>query len=131
MKHAERAALDAAKMLWLHYKKKVDDFVDDEEIRRLCLKVPDNEFLKSYQLAEELARQARQDEVANTGKNPSSSLEKYYQAAQSFQVALGQIDSEKSKYVRRFKVFNIVKNHVISFVLGVFASLSASLIWWI
>lgn len=128
--HIRRATLDAAKMLWIEYKTRLDKYLSDDNLRAFCCNASEVEFIKSYEKAEALAQEARKDETVNVGINPEASIEKYYEAAREFKKCLGMIDSHKERKFRSFRFIYKIKEYAISFLLGAIASAVVSYIFF-
>ena len=120
--HLQRAALDAAKIMWLEYRERAQRITLDSDIRKFASNSSEQDILKQFQDAEELAIQARKKEVANTGKNPSEAIELYYEAAQAFSKVLDFIDPSKVENLSRLKAIIKTKKIILSFILGVASS---------
>ena len=120
--HLQRAALDAAKIMWLEYRERAEKITMDSDIRKFASNSSEQEILQQFQDAEELAIQARKKEVTNTGKSPSEAIELYYGAAQAFSAVLDFIDPSKVESLSRFKAKIKAKENIISFILGVSSS---------
>ena len=116
--HLQRAALDAAKMLWLEHRKRVNDVVLDRDIRAFAFNASEKELLEKYQQSESLAQQARKTELSNTGRNLREAIDLYYSAAESFDSILGLLDTTKVSNVAHFKKKIKTKEHFISFLIG-------------
>ena len=120
--HLQRAALDAAKIMWLEYKRQAKEIVFDEDIRTLACNASEHELLKQYKNAEKLAKKARVNELANVGQRPSESIDLYYEAAKAFSKILGLIDPSKVSKLSRFKNKIKRKEIIISFLVGLISS---------
>ncbi|OEU59467.1 MAG: hypothetical protein BA870_08195 [Desulfuromonadales bacterium C00003094] len=126
--HIQRAALDAAKMLWLEFRKRASKYVEDGNLRKFCSNVPESEFVKSFEKAERLAFNARKTEIENVGKNPMASIKEYYAAALEFKKALEMIDPDKIRAFSRFSIKRKVQEHIVGFAFGVASGIVATMI---
>ena len=128
--HVQRATLDAAKMLWIEYKTRLNKYLNDDGLRTFCCNASEVDFIKSYEKAESLAQEARKDETVNVGINPEASIEKYYEAALEFKKCLGMIDGQKEKKFQTFRFVHKIKEFSISFLLGATASALVSYLFF-
>jgi hypothetical protein len=124
--HLQRATLDVSKLLWLETKRKIDFVYSDDDIKKFCLNCSDVKFTKLYTKGVTLAQKARKLELDNVGLDPTESIEAYYQAINSMQLASQQVDDGKLASFRRFKFWYKGKEYLIGFVIGFFSSIAAS-----
>ena len=126
--HLQRAALDAAKIMWIEYRERAEKIILNPDLRAFAANASENELISMFQEAETKAREARKHELESTGNNPSSSIEKYYEAAQLFSEIVSKIDPEKINKLTRFKTILLRKEVVISFLTGVASSTIVSIL---
>lgn len=126
--HLHRAALDAAKLLWLHKKRELSVLVEDADIRRFCTNHPESELLQKYREAERLAIEARRLEVEGVGTTPAAAVSKYYDAAIAFTEALDLFDPDKLAGFRRFRIGYMLRKHAIGFAVGVVSGVVGTLL---
>jgi hypothetical protein len=129
LKHIQRASLDAAKMLWLAYKDRLDNFISDSDLRRFCANHPEADLIKAYRKAEALAEQARRCELDHIGVEPTKSLSLYYEASIALKEVYEKIDQDKVKQFKKYSFFYKAKEYLIGFILGILASLVATKVW--
>lgn len=127
--HIQRAILDASKILWLHYKKEIDLVFNDVKSRKFYVNETESEFVKLYKEAEKLASEARQIEIANVGKDPLSSINKFYEATIALKNVYSKIDWDKFNSYKQFKIGYFVKNQLWGFIIGVVAGIIANYIF--
>jgi hypothetical protein len=126
--HLQRAALDAAKLLWLHKKRELSALVEDADIRRFCTNHPESELLRKYREAERLAIEARRLEVEGVGISPAAAVSKYYDAAIAFTEALDLFDPDKLAGFRRFRIGYMLRKHAVGFVVGAVSGVVGTLL---
>ncbi|WP_459869264.1 hypothetical protein [Endothiovibrio diazotrophicus] len=127
--HLQRATLDAAKILWHLYKTRLEHIAEDEQLRKFCINCSEKELMQHYRDAEALAREARRLEIQSVGINPENSLDAYYSAALKLRETLELIDPDKFHSFQRFRVVLKYREHGLAFVLGILASIVASLLY--
>lgn len=121
--HLKRAALDAVKILWLEYREKTEKFIADDELRRFAINSSEKELLEKYQAATNKAREARREELTNTGAAPEISIDLYYESAKAFCDVLDLIDPDKERQFQKFRFWYKKKEIIVSFVVGFLSSL--------
>ncbi|MCK9637218.1 MAG: hypothetical protein M0R41_13150 [Methylobacter tundripaludum] len=129
LKHIQRASLDAAKMLWLAYKDRLDNIISDSNLRMFCINCPEDELIKAYSKAENLAEEARRCELNHIGVDPTKSLTLYYEASIALKEVFEKIDHNKLKNFKKFNLFYKAKEYLIGFIIGIFASVIATFIY--
>lgn len=128
MGHLQRAALDAAKMLWITYRRRIDELLPDPTVRQFCINCPDDEFVRRFKAADQGAEEARHVELDNVGKDPGKSLTHYYQAISSIKEAYDSIDTEKAKQFRSFNIRHTIKQHGIAFFISFISGVLVTII---
>lgn len=125
-RHIQRATLDSAKMLWIEFKRRLEKYLDDDELLTFCCNFSEAEFIKTYEKAEAIAQEARKAETVNVGVNPMASIEKYYDAALEYKQCLNSIDSKKEKKFSKYRIWYNWRERIISFLIGAAASAMVS-----
>ncbi len=128
MGHLHRAALDSAKILWLTYSNKIEQFFADSDLRQYCINCAEHEFTVLYREALDGGIDARHCELNNVGIDPTESLQKYYDAAVAMKAALDKVDLDKVQHFRRFRLRHWCRQHAIAFGLGIAASIVSGLL---
>ncbi len=123
MRHLQRASLDAAKMLWVTYVRRIEASLPDRiEFRKYVLNCADAEYIKLFTKAEELGLNARRIELENMGRNPSESMDHYYNAVFAIREAYLRIDPEKVQSFLPLSIRYFVERNWLGFVLGIISS---------
>ena len=128
--HLERASLDAAKILWLVYRERLQPMLEDKFVKKFCTVVPEHEFVARYERAESLARNARKTEIENVGISPRESVDHYYEAANEFRNLLDLVNVDRIDSIRKFRWAYVIRNHAVSFVMGLLSSAVIALLAW-
>lgn len=128
--HLERASLDAAKILWLVYRKRLQPILEDDLIKKYCTLVPEREFIAKYNYAESLALQARKTEIENVGISPRESVTQYYEAASEFRNLLDLVDEGRIESIRKFKLVYMFKQHSAGLAAGLISSAIIAVLAW-
>lgn len=121
--HLARATLDSYKLTWVEMDSRIKKLNNNENMRRYCVNMPEHEFLKKYSEFKDALRAARLEELKQVGVDPLASLEKYEKALQLGKEVEMYIDDSKIYQFNHFKNILNAKVHVISFLLGVIASI--------
>lgn len=124
--HLQRAALDSAKILWLHKKRQVAKVIDDRDVRKFCINLSESRLMEAYRAAEEQAREARRIEVKGTGVDPNAAITAYYHAVLAFDEVLQAIDIDKIQQFQRYRLFYILRTQSLGFVIGILSSVTAA-----
>ncbi len=126
--HLQRASLDAVKIMWLEYRERAEKIILDRDLRTFASNTSESELISKFQHAEDVARNARRQELNNTGNNSSVSVPSYYEAAKLFSEIVTLIDPEKAAKLEGFKSRYATKEVVAAFIVGV---ASSALVAWL
>lgn len=126
--HLQRASLDSVKIMWLEYRERSEKIILDPDLRKFAVNASEKDLLDKFEEAENMARKARKKEITNTGRDPSQSIELYYEAASLFREVVGLIDPKKVTHFNRIKYKWIKKENIFSFLIGLVSSLLVSMI---
>jgi len=132
MNHMQRASLDAAKMLYITFVRRIANALPEKpEHRRYVLNCGDSEFIRLVTKAEELGLNARRIELQNMGRNPNEALDPYYDAATAMRDAYLRIDPDKSRTFLPLSTRFFVEQHWVGFLLGVASSAVVAVASWL
>ncbi len=127
--HIERATLDCLKIIWGDIGELLQDVNNDEELRRYCINMPEHEFKRKVLEYNALLAEARLIEMESIGKSHDDTIIAYKRAIGLAKELLIAIDNGKIDSFAAFrKLFNI-KSNALSFILGVLASIVATILW--
>jgi len=127
--HIERATLDCLKIVWTEKSKLLTNINNDDLVRRYCINMPEYEFVKNYEEYKELLAKARLIEMNSVGTSHEETIEAYKRAIELAKILSEHIDCNKLNSFNAFRKIISAKTNVVSFILGVAASLVASYIW--
>lgn len=130
MGHLQRASLDTVKLLWLHYKDRVEFIINDEDMRTYCVNYSEKELFKLYDEAEAKSIEARRSEHANVGKSPTQSLSLYHEAASLYRQVWKRVDARKVVKFQRFRTRHIIRKNFVGFIAGVLSSALVTALFW-
>jgi len=130
--HVVRACADAAKLYWLSRFKRVKFILNDDYVSRWCLNISYGDFVRLHTEAEHAIKGARRVDAETAGHDVEEVFQKYVLAIQKYEAILASVDPYKLDNIRPFRLLNIVKSQFIGFILGVCASIAATLLyeWW-
>lgn len=132
MSHMQRASLDAAKMLYITFVRRIADALPEKpEHRKYILNCGDSEFIRLVTKAEELGLKARRIELQNMGRNPEEALEPYYDAAIAMRDAYLHIDTDKLRTFIPLSTRYFVEQHWVGFLIGVASSAVVTAASWL
>jgi hypothetical protein len=128
--HLERATLDCYKIIWIEYKEKLKFFISlDNSNLALAFNSNESEVLKKIQKIDLLAKEARELESINIGKNSTLALDKYIEVVLLEKELLDSVDLKKASSYNKFKLSHLIKDHSFGFILGILGGLATSYIW--
>jgi hypothetical protein len=128
--HLERATLDCYKIIWIEYKEKLKFFISlDNSNLALAFNSNESEVLKKIKKIDSLAKEARELESINIGKNSTLALDKYIEVVELEKELLDSVDLKKASSYNKFKLSHLIKDHSLGFILGIIAGLATSYIW--
>jgi hypothetical protein len=128
--HLERATLDCYKIIWIEYKEKLKFFISlDNTNLALAFNSNESEVLDKIKKIDTLAKEARELESINIGKNNSLALQKYIEVVELEKELLDSVDIKKASSYNKFKLSHLIKDHSLGFILGILAGLLTTYIW--
>ncbi len=128
--HLERATLDCYKIIWVVYKEKLEYFIKlDNSNLALAFNSHENEVIKKIQKIDRLAKEARELESVNIGKNSTLALQKYMEVVALEKALLDQVDLKKAHSYNRFKFIYLLKDQVVGIVVGLLVGLLTNYLW--
>jgi len=128
--HLERATLDCYKIIWIEYKEKLKFFISlDNSNLALAFNSNEGEVLKKIKKIDSLAKEARELESINIGKNSTLALDKYIEVVELEKELLDSVDLKKASSYNKFKLSHLIKDHSLGFILGIIAGLATSYLW--
>ena len=128
--HLERATLDCYKIIWIEYKEKLKFFISlDNSNLALAFNSNENEVLEKIKKIDSLAKEARELESINIGKNSTLALDKYIEVVELEKELLDSVDLKKASSYNKFKLSHLIKDHSLGFILGIIAGLATSYLW--
>jgi len=118
--HLERATLDCYKIIWVVYKEKLEFFISiDNSNIALAFNNEEGAILEKIKKIDILAKEARELESLNIGKNTTKALEKYMEVVEVEKELLAWVDIKKATSYNRFKFSHLLKDHGLGFFLGI------------
>ena len=128
--HLERATLDCYKIIWIEYKEKLKFFISlDNSNLALAFNSNESEVLEKIKKIDSLAKEARELESINIGKNSTPALDKYIEVVELEKELLDSVDLKKASSYNKFKLSHLIKDHSLGFILGIIAGLATSYLW--
>jgi hypothetical protein len=128
--HLERATLDCYKIIWIEYKEKLKFFISlDNSNLALAFNSNESEVLKKIKKIDSLAKEARELESINIGKNSTLALDKYIEVVELEKELLDSVDLKKASSYNKFKLSHLIKDHSLGFIVGIIAGLATSYLW--
>jgi hypothetical protein len=128
--HLERATLDCYKIIWIEYKEKLKFFISlDNSNLALAFNSNESEVLEKIKKIDSLAKEARELESINIGKNSTLALDKYIEVVELEKELLDSVDLKKASSYNKFKLSHLIKDHSLGFILGIIAGLATSYLW--
>ena len=118
--HLERATLDCYKIIWVVYKEKLAFFISlDNSNIALAFNNEESAILEKIKKIDLLAKEARQLESLNIGKNTTKALEKYIEVVTLEKGLLEWVDIKKASSYNQFKLSHLLKDHSLSIMIGI------------
>jgi hypothetical protein len=128
--HLERATLDCYKIVWIYYKEKLEYFIKlDNTNLALAFNKEESEVLDKIKNIDRLAKEARELESINIGKNSDLALQKYMEVVELEKSLLESVDIKKASSYNRFRFSHILKDQALGIVLGILTGLLSSYLW--
>jgi len=128
--HLERATLDCYKIIWIEYKEKLKFFISlDNSNLALAFNSNEGEVLEKIKKIDSLAKEARELESINIGKNSTLALDKYIEVVELEKELLDSVDLKKASSYNKFKLSHLIKDHSLGFIVGIIAGLATSYLW--
>lgn len=90
--HLERAALDAAKLLWLNERERIEKLIGVGEFADFAVYVGSADLLQMHLDADNMAAIARRIETEDLGFHPPDAIRNYYESAHAYGIVLERLD---------------------------------------
>lgn len=130
--HLQRATLDCYKLCWLYMDEEIAGLIDNPNVRKFCVNMPEGELLSAYNYFREAAQSARLTEGQNVGIDIMPSIAAYKNACREGKRIFGSIDVAKMADYDRLRIkvrrFVTAKEFVIGFCAGLASSLAVFII---
>ena len=118
--HLERATLDCYKIIWIEYKEKLKFYISlDNSNLALAFNSSESTVLEKIKKIDILAKEARELESLNIGKNTTKALEKYMEVVTLEKELLDSVDIKKASSYNKFKLSHLLKDHSIGIMIGI------------
>lgn len=127
--HLERATLDCLKIIWGDIGEHIQHINEDDNLRRYCVNMSENDFKRKVIEYNTLLAEARLIEMKSIGKTHDDTIKAYKKAIQLAKELLLAIDDGKMDSFSSFRKIINMKSNILSFILGILASLVASYLW--
>lgn len=127
--HLERATLDCYKILFVKIDTNISSIVDDSELRKFAVNVPERDFLTQYFVFKQKIRDIRLKEIQNIGVNLEETIVLYRDAVKIGLKLIETIDDQKITDYKNLKRKEAWQKTVRDFILGVLTGLIASIIY--
>ena len=128
--HLERATLDCYKIIWVEYKEKLKFYISlDNSNLALAFNVQESDVLEKIKKIDLLAKEARELESLNIGKNTTKALEKYMEVVELEKALLDTVDIKKVSSYQRSSVKDFLQDQYLGLVLGILGGLVSSYIY--
>lgn len=127
--HIERATLDCLKIVWTEQSKNLSQINSDDLARRYCINMPEHEFVRDYEEYNGLLARARLIEMNSIGTSHTETIVAYRRAIELAKIMSEHIDYNKLNSFKAFRKIFSAKTNLVSFLLGVAASLVATYLW--
>lgn len=127
--HLERATLDCLKIIWGDIGQTLRDINGDDDLRKYCVNMSEAEFKQKVTEYYNLLSEARLIEMRSIGKTHEDTIIAYRRAIRLAKELLDVIDQNKISSFRPFRRIINIKSNIFSFILGVLASLAATVLW--
>jgi hypothetical protein len=128
--HLERATLDCYKIIWVEYKEKLKFYISlDNSNLALAFNTQESEVLEQIKKIDILAKEARELESLNVGKNTSKALLKYMEVVALEKSLLDSVDMKKVSSYNQFKLSNFLQDQYLGLILGILGGLVSSYIY--
>jgi hypothetical protein len=128
--HLQRATLDCYKIIWIEYKEKLKFYISlDNSNLALAFNSKEGEVLEKIKKIDSLAKEARELESVNIGKNSTLALQKYIEVVELEKELLDSVDIKKVSSYNRFKLSHLLKDHSISIIIAIITGLISSYLW--
>jgi len=125
--HIVRATLDCYKILWIKLNEDIEK-IHNEDVKKLALNISIEKFLKLKKQFKEAIKKARQEEIAQLGKNPLKALPYYIEAIEIGKRIIDSLDENKEKEINKFTLKAITKREIIiAIITGIIGSIVGSL----
>jgi hypothetical protein len=127
--HIERATLDCLKIVWTEQSMNLSKINSDDLARRYCINMPEHEFVRTYEEYNGLLAKARLLEMNSIGTSHTETIVAYRRAIELAKIISEHIDYNKLNSFNAFRKILSAKTNLVSFLLGVVASLVATYLW--
>jgi hypothetical protein len=128
--HLERATLDCYKIIWIEYKERLKSYISlDNSNLALAFNKEESELLAKIKKIDTLAREARELESLNVGKNTTKALEKYMEVVALEKELLDSVDIKKVSSYNQFQLKNFLQDQYLGLILGILGGLVSSYIY--
>jgi len=128
--HLLRVTLDSYKILWVEISKFIDSLISNEEKRKFVINLEEHEVLKLWREFKKLSEDARKLELSNIGKNNIQLvIEKYGEAIEVGKNIIDSYDENKNNALKKFSLKNLIKDHMIGFIVGVVSGIVATVVY--
>lgn len=118
--HLERATLDCYKIVWVEYKEKLKFYISlDNSNLALAFNTHEGDVLEKIKKIDSLAKEARELESLNIGKNTTKALEKYMEVVAIEKELLESVDIKKASTYNQFKLAYLLKDHSLAIMIGI------------
>lgn len=129
--HLVRATLDSYKILWSEMSNFLDEIIKDRHTRYSSFNGKDHEILESWNNFKKKALEARQHEMKEVGKDQLLTISKYKDAIDEGRFLMNNFDFSKFQYSKKTKLWMILKNNFVAFILGVISSAIVSYLTYV
>jgi hypothetical protein len=128
--HLERATLDCYKIIWVEYKERLKSYISlDNSNLALAFNKEESEVLEKIKKIDTLAREARELESLNVGKNTTQALDKYIEVVALEKELLDSVDIKKVSSYQRFQLTTFLQDQYLGLILGILGGLISSYIY--
>lgn len=130
MGHLERATLDCYKLLWVEIFETIKGIEKFGSYLKFCLNIPEHDFIMGREKVRELARAARNREVASMGVKPSASLDLYKELTKESLKLAGSLDKHKMGEIKKLRWSTIIKTVFLQNIIGFLMGLASACLFW-